>query len=437
MDEGATMKVGTSQIEITPKPGIDLTGFAVRPQPSTGVLDPLWIRALFLEDGAEKLLWLHADLLALDKQLSDRLRRRIELESGVPFPRVLLSTTHTHSAPAAIQLIGCGEIAPAYVVWLEEQFTRAAHLALQNPEPCRLVAVEGQCELGVDRRKSAAPHTDPRVGALGWCRDDGWFKAAFIYYSMHPVCLRGSQISADWPGETARELARSLPGRPVVLVSSGACGNINPPKTDVTPQQMRQWGRKIAKSVVDKLLTAPREMVLEDSLKFSSTTVSLPKEGWSIEQIEKYAATCLDNPAGRREFGERFTGTVETWRRNMLGQLRRDEPSFIKAELGMISLGPVAIVTVNGEIFSQFTELMQSKNGCSIYAVGCANGMIGYIPSADTYADGGYEVSWSMLFYNLPRLRKGGLEALAQHANGLLAAHAAAPAGIGAATNIR
>ncbi|MGH7951651.1 MAG: hypothetical protein ACREFE_06995 [Limisphaerales bacterium] len=425
------MNVGTSQIEITPKPGIDLAGFAVRPQPSTSVLDPLWIRALYLEHGTERLLWLHADLVALDQHLADRLRRRLELESRIPFSRILLSTTHTHSGPATIQFTGCGEIVPTYVAWLEDQFSRAASHAVNNLEPCRLVVAEGQCELGVDRQNFTTPHTDPRVGASGWYRDDGTFKAVFLCYSMHPVCLQGSQISADWPGETARILSDSLPGRPVALVSSGACGNINPPKTDVTPQQMRKWGRQIAESVVNQLLAASCKMGLKDSLKFNSVSVSLPKEGWSIEQVEEYRAICLANPAGRREFGECFSHAVETWRSKMLDQLRRGESSFIHAELGMIFFGPVAIATVNGEIFSQFIELMSSQNGCSVYTVGCANGMIGYIPSADAYVDGGYEVSWAMLFSNLPRLRKGGLEMLAQHANRLLAVFNTVPANVG------
>src|SRR5512140_2750769 len=107
------MKVGTAQLEITPEVGIDLAGFAIRPQPSTEILDPLWVRALYLEDGPERLLWLHSDLLALEQALADRWRHQLEAESGVPWSRVLISTTHTHSGPATIQLTGCGEVRPS------------------------------------------------------------------------------------------------------------------------------------------------------------------------------------------------------------------------------------------------------------------------------------------------------------------------------------
>lgn len=63
------MIVGTAQLDITPQPGIDLVGFAVQSQPSTGVLDLLAARALYLEDGPERLLWLHVDLLAVEEPL--------------------------------------------------------------------------------------------------------------------------------------------------------------------------------------------------------------------------------------------------------------------------------------------------------------------------------------------------------------------------------
>lgn len=414
------MKIGTAQLEITPKPGIDLAGFAVRPQPSTGVLDSLWIRTLYLEDRAERILWLHADLLALDQRLADGVRRRVAAETSIPFSRVLLSTTHTHSGPGVIQLIGAGEILPAYVSGLEAQFSQVARAALGDLESCRLVIANGRCELGRERRRTADPHSDPRVRAFGWQRDDGTFKAAFLSYSMHPVCLRGSQISADWPGETARVLSGALPGSPVVLVASGACGNIDPPNVGVAPKQMRQWGRQIAESVLDQLLAPAAGSPREYRLKFSAATVPLPREDWNVEQIEKYAAANLADPAGRREFGECFTRAVEIWRDNMVAQFRRGDASPIQAKLSVISFGPAAIVTVNGEIFSHFIKSFNSNRGCSVSVIGCTNGMVGYLAPAQAYAEGGYEVAWSMFFYNLPRPRKEAFELLAQCAHRLL-----------------
>src|SRR5687767_12484413 len=119
------MNVGVAQIDITPQPGIELAGFALRPQPSTRVLDPLFVRALYLQDGAERLLWLVADLLAVDRRLADGIRSRLEAVTGIPRSHVLVSATHTHSGPATFDQNGTGRTSQEYLDWLENQFQAA------------------------------------------------------------------------------------------------------------------------------------------------------------------------------------------------------------------------------------------------------------------------------------------------------------------------
>jgi hypothetical protein len=417
------VKVGVAQVEITPLPGLQLAGFAVRPQPSISILDPLWIRGLYLECQSERFLWLHADLLALKQSLVDRLRSEIEKELGIPRRSILLSTTHTHSAPATIQLTRCGEMDEQYVSWVEEQFRHAARLALLEQEDCNLVQAEGNCDLGIDRREFASAHTDPRVGALAWRRADGSFKAVVLNYAMHPVCLRGNEVSGDWPGEVSRFLSTRLPGSPVAFVTPGACANIDPPAVGVKPEEMIRWGRQIAESVLGKLIATPLQPNLNEEvfLRTDTITVELPIEQWNEREIENYAASCLADPAGFREFGENFGAAVETWQKTMVERLYRGEPPFIQAELGLVWFGMAAVITVNAEVFSQFTSLAGANASYPVYTVSCANGMLGYIPAARAYDEGAYEVSWAMLFYNMPRPEKSAFELLAARARRLIA----------------
>jgi neutral ceramidase len=411
------MRVGTAEVNITPPPKIDLAGFAVREQPCQGVFDPLWLRVVYIEDGAEKLLWVHGDVLAFDENLVRRFRDWIQAECDITPAQVIIAATHTHSAPATIQLTGCGEVSQEYIDWFEARFHEAVLASMKQLEPCRLVSAEGRCHLGVNRRKPETLHTDPRVGAIGCQRQDGSFKAVILSYSMHPVCLREPRISGDWPGETANCLSRTLPGCPLVIVSSGACGNINPPGVGVSAEQTYRWGRQVAKSVLRALLKAQPE---EAVMRMTAANVDLPVKSWSRRGIENYAALCRNDEAGHREFGGQFALAIETWRASMIKRLERDEPANISVELRLLAFNRSSFLTVNAEIFSRFSELMNAKTHRPVYVVGCANGMIGYVPSAEAYVEGGYEVAWSMLFYNQPRLQKGGLELLARHAGRLL-----------------
>ncbi|MGA2660482.1 MAG: neutral/alkaline non-lysosomal ceramidase N-terminal domain-containing protein [Verrucomicrobiota bacterium] len=427
MISSGQMLAGTAQADITPEPGIELCGFAVRPQPSASVLDRLAIRALYLEDGPERFLWLHADLLALDQQLVARIRKRVEVEAGIAAGRLMVSATHTHSGPGTIRLIGCGRPVPAYTAWVEGQFATAARGALSQCEPCELWAAEGRCELAVDRRGFASAHTDPRVGAIAWRRKDGSFKAVVLSYAMHAVCLRGTGISADWPGEAARVLKQSLRGGPVVLACAGACCNLNPPSVGVAAPQMRGWGRQIAASILPESCFVPVAPVCpgRSLLKVKRRLVTLPLEPSSPQEVMRYADACLAEAGGHREFGPKFRLAVETWRQDMMRRLADGRLPFAEAELFGLALGKVVFIGVNAELFSQFGTLIRANGARAVYPVSCANGMIGYVPTLEAYDEGGYEVDWSMLFYSMLRPKRGSLELLVQNAGALVAEVAA------------
>src|SRR5437868_12430122 len=98
------MLMGKSRIEITLYPGVELSGFAARTQPSIGVLDPLFAKALYLAEAGERLLWIHCDLVGFDRQIVLGFRRWARETLGLRETQVMLSATHTHSGPCTIRI---------------------------------------------------------------------------------------------------------------------------------------------------------------------------------------------------------------------------------------------------------------------------------------------------------------------------------------------
>src|SRR5271157_1670602 len=141
------MTLGASQIDITPRPGVELSGFAARVQPSTGVLDPLYAKALCLESGKSKLLWVHCDLIGFDREIVQRFRHLAQREFGLKEDQVMLSATHTHAGPCTIYLREAGEFDPAYAEFLLLCLERAAREAIKHSEACELVRAEGRLDL--------------------------------------------------------------------------------------------------------------------------------------------------------------------------------------------------------------------------------------------------------------------------------------------------
>ena len=97
------MKAGFSRMEITPDFSAAMAGFDRRTAPSVGVLDPLYVSVLALEDASGDLfLFCSYDVLGVERSLCESIR--CELANNLPISpdRIWVCATHTHSAPSCI-----------------------------------------------------------------------------------------------------------------------------------------------------------------------------------------------------------------------------------------------------------------------------------------------------------------------------------------------
>ena len=421
------MIIGTSEVDITPRPGVELSGYAARIQPSTGVLDPLFAKVIYLISGSEKLLWIHCDLIGFDRTIVQRVRKWAHIELALVENQVMLSATHTHAGACTIHLREAGDYDGVYVEFLFQQIKKAVRHALQHTEKCWVVTVEGHLDLAVDRRKKASAHTDPRVAALGFRRENGAFVAAIVNYAMHPVALGPDNrlISTDTCGQAALELARRLPGNPVVLAANGACANLNPPSKNVTFAQVQAWGGMIAAAVADLLRAAKASDHCK--LKVSSRIMPLPLEVLDANGINQFADQSLRDADFVAHWGDKYRRVVEHWRWTLLNRAKNSDDGYQQAELFGVRISDVILVGANAELFSEFADMLRRDNGGKIYVIGYANGDFGYLSTRAAYAEGGYEVDVAHLFYGGFRPQVGGLELLATAADELVASLREAP----------
>lgn len=408
------MNLGLSEIDITPQPGVELSGFAARVQPSTGVLDPLFAKALHLVDGPEQLLWIHCDLVGLERGIVARFRAWAREKLGLAESQVMLSATHTHAGPCTIFLQEAGQYDEAYVEVLLDKLRQVAQAAMRGGQPVELVTVEAPLELAVDRRQTASAHTDPRVGAIGLRRPGGEFVAVVLNYPMHPVALGANNrlISADYPGRAAYSLQQQLPGKPLVLVTNGACANLNPPAENVPVEHLEKWGQLIAGAVAP-LLKKPLPAA-NAKLRVLAARVPLPIDTLDAQGINACADKALRDSRFLSQWGDKYARVVQHWRTSLLAQ-NADNPhdGHREAELFAVSLGDVVLLGANAEVFSEFTDWMRRHTLDRVYLIGYANGDLGYLPTQAAYREGGYEVEVAHMFYGGFRPKAGSLELLA------------------------
>ena len=442
------MLIGTATQEITPAAGCELSGFAARVQPSTHVRDPLYAKCLFARQGGEQMLWLACDLIGLERSFVLQAREAIQAATSVPASRVMISCTHTHAGPTTMHLSEAGEYDPAYLEALLPRLVAVATAATAHPCECTMLVRAGNCSLAIDRRNKPSAHTDHQLGVIAWvlageaadggpggagilpasgrsapartpARSIPEYAAVLLNYPMHAVALGPANrgISADWPGRTAETITAALPGNPIVLVTNGACGNINPPFENITTEQLNDWSDQVAHAALAAVQTAASN---EESLHVAARVVTLPLDALTVEQVATYAEWATGNVRGIDEWGDKFRRAIAAWSACMSRPGACERYASCEIELMGVRFGPAVFMGVSAEIFSRFTAELRGGRPGPVYTVGYANGLNGYIAPEAAYDEGGYETELAHLFYNSFRFKRGALEQLAAEARTLL-----------------
>ena len=100
-----TLTAGAAVRDICPSRPLFLVGYPHVPRMSTGVHDPLYASALCIENESTTLIAVAIDTLFITHPLARRCRAAINQSTGVPPEHILLTATHTHSAPSTATIL--------------------------------------------------------------------------------------------------------------------------------------------------------------------------------------------------------------------------------------------------------------------------------------------------------------------------------------------
>lgn len=102
------LKIGWASRDVTTTEPVNIPGqFHMRI--SQGIIDPVTVSALVIDNGADCVIFLSADIVVIRSGLLDRVRAKImALDPGIPVLKILMNATHTHTGPTTY-----GEDVPA------------------------------------------------------------------------------------------------------------------------------------------------------------------------------------------------------------------------------------------------------------------------------------------------------------------------------------
>ena len=259
----AELKAGAAIVDVTPIQFPVLVNGGMTSRSADGVKTKLNARAVVLDDGLERLAIVVVDSCMMPRSLLDDAKALASQRTKIRPDRMLISATHTHTAPASMGCLGT-DADPTYIPYLREKLAQAVAAAEANLEPARVGwAVENAAEFTALRRWILRPDRialdpfgnptvranmhagsnwdnvtgesgpeDPDLSMISFQSTEGHPIAVLANFSMH--YFSGEQpLSADYFGLFCQTLQAhvgksSAPDRPpfVGIMSHGCSGDI-------------------------------------------------------------------------------------------------------------------------------------------------------------------------------------------------------------------
>ena len=424
-------RAGAVAIDITPlQLPVSMTG-SFQDRQATSAHDPLHARCIVLESGDTRVAIVVCDVALINRDIFDAAKKAASKSTGIPENRILMSSTHTHTAPTVVPLAQCRPDL-GYVKYLTQRIAEAIEQANKRLAPAQIGwgVAEDSSEVGNrrwfvkseaiaetpignknDKVKTNPPRNndllikpagpiDPAISIVSIQDSEGKPLALLGNYSLHYVGgIPPNQLSADYFGEFARRIGERLeaPETFVGILSNGSSGDINnirfrSPRPRAGPfERIRAVADKIAKAaqninssiqhsenqsfvMVERTVDLGVRRPDPDLLKRSKNTLAKAKNPDRLNAAELYAQE----------------------------QIRLHEfPTTMNLKLQALRIGELGIVAIPCEVFAEIgLEIRKQSPFKHTFVIGLANGYNGYLPTPEQHRLGGYETwpcSWSYL----------------------------------------
>jgi hypothetical protein len=410
---------GAAKIVITPPVGVDMCGYGARPGPSAGVHDDLRAAALYLDGtplpgaASGEVIIITCDLIGLSGREVAEVRQLVTEATGVPGGQVMIACSHTHAGPATDCLTTLGKPDAAYLSVLRRKLAGLAKMAKDSAQPAALGTLREPVTVGINRRqmtergmtmaRNERGRTAPYVDVVAVDTAAGEPLARLFVHAAHAVTLGSDNqlLSADWPGYAQRYLERVYGPDCVTMFGQGCCGNINSDPVGSFAVAEAQ-GRAMAGAVIKAAEYATKEP--EVVIGATSEELQLPcADPPAVADAEATLAQARQDAANPQlNYGMKlmYAALVE-WAERILKLSQAGATGLtVPFEVQTLRLGDFALTGLPGEVFVEYAlNLDQTAPYAETATVAYTNGNIGYVPTAEAFPEGGYEVDMAIKLY--------------------------------------
>lgn len=406
-------RAGASVVDISPTKLPVIVNAMFEERSADRVIDPLYARCLILDDGTTRIVFAVVDSCVLPRDLVDRAKELATSSTGIPVDRMLVSATHTHSAPSVMGCLG-SRVDPEYSAWLPVRIAEAIIQAATQTVPARIGwaviedwqhtfnrrwirrpdrmltdpfgvrNVRAQMHPGHESPDVTGPSgpVDPALSVLAVQTLDGRPLALLANYSQH---YYGSPLlSSDYYGRFTKHVAQKLSAdeRFVCLMSQGTSGDLMWMDYSAPPREIGYDA--YAEEVASRALEAYARIEWKNfvPLAMAEQKVTLHFRVPDDERL-----------AWARGVSEKLNGGIPRTHPEIYAReaIHLHERPTAELKLQAIKIGDLGIAAIPNEVFALTGLKIKARSPfATTFTVGLANGAEGYIPPPEQHKLGGY-----------------------------------------------
>lgn len=361
------LKVGAAKRIITPSPLIAISGGVGTPKPATQKRGELYVRAMVLAKGNERIAIVNIDNLGWPAALGNKSRKLIK---DIPAENIIIGATHTHSAPDAYAFSDENGNHGADLQYLDQcavKIADAVNEASQNLAPAHLKIAVGDAKGKIAYNYYAPELYDPRCGIIqaigieGKKRDKAL--ATLVNYAIHPEVLGNDQgiLSPDLIGPLYDRIEEKTGG--IAVFMNGAQGGmITADNRLEDAEEARSWEecQRIGNLLADEALRIVSDAPVQQNptIFCANKTVSFPIASEMLKYILQNSPLSMS------------TGDADT----------------ITTTLNLLNIGTAQVLTIPGEALPNIGFYLKRKMPTEhSFLFGLTNDAFGYILTKEDF----------------------------------------------------
>ena len=373
--------LGFSEIDITPPFNVQTVGFNRKDNLSRGILHKLFVQISLWISDEERCCLVAIDSIGFSCKEANILRDEIANKLGITRDKVMLCFSHTHSAPNI-------SVEQEYFSLLRKQVLLGVSKAEKNLAPIKAVWGNIEADIGINRRDEYGV-LDRRIGVLKIVDSDTEdLRLLILRVTAHNnVLLRDNYlISSDFIGVTRELLKEKYNCK--VMITQGASGNVKP-KYYGTMEALNKMALNIDNAIatcIEKI--EPRSI---ERLAMFSQAETFFADVPTLERAKEISDEAMRE---NNIDGTNWLKEVERLHRENIKQ----QSTEIEIQYFMLNKG--CLSGVPNEIMCELAvDVAKSCINDNMYFGAYTNGCSGYLPTANEYDKGGYEVLHSYLIF--------------------------------------